>query len=402
MSGPVTAFRFGSALSDAPDTTEAITHIADQLQHQDLGPPDVLFVTVTPHHRDQLDQIQRVLARRLNTSQVLGVTAEGVIGQKRELQNTPGISVLAAHLPGVTARAFTGERIDWQAVADAPQALREDLPWPAADADLRAVVLLADPFSSPMTRILPAFNTAWPGVPVVGGMASAARAPGGNRLLINDRILRDGLVGLAIGGPIDIDCTVSQGCRPIGKPWVITKSQRHVVQQLGGRPALRVVQELIDTLSDDERTLAQSGGLLVGRVIDEYKERFGRGDFLIRGLMGVDHDAGYVAIGDTQVRVGQTIQFHVHDAKSAEEDFALLLELQKLHNTPAAGALLFSCNGRGVRLFDRRDMDATLVHDALGAVPLAGFFAAGELGPVGKQNFIHGHTACLVTFRASS
>jgi len=167
----------------------------------------------------------------------------------------------------------------------------------------------------------------------------------------------------------------------------------------GGRNALAVIQEMLREVPERDTQMVQSNGLLVGRVINEYKGHFGRGDFLIRGVVGVDQEAGYIAIGDPQIRVGQTIQFHVRDQRTAEEDFQLLLEAQKLHGD-AGGALLFSCNGRGTRLFDHPDADATMIHHALGDLPLAGFFAAGEIGPVGKENFVHGHTASLVVFRA--
>jgi small ligand-binding sensory domain FIST len=264
---------------------------------------------------------------------------------------------------------------------------------------VKLILLLADPFSTPISKMLPLFNRGFPQTPIIGGMASAAAKPGDNRLLYNGRVLEQGAVGLLMSGRIDVQCTVSQGCRPIGKPLVITKSQRHVVQQLSGRNALEVVQEMVRKLSAEDRQLVQSHGLLVGRVINEYKSRFGRGDFLIRSISGVDEESGYIGVADTAVRTGQTVQFQVRDKQTAEQDLAFLLEAQKLHGQ-AGAALLFSCNGRGTRLFDEPDTDARILRQALGPVPLVGCFAAGEIGPVGEENFLHGHTVSLVTFRA--
>jgi len=146
--------------------------------------------------------------------------------------------------------------------------------------------------------------------------------------------------------------------------------------------------------------LLQVGGLQVGRVIDEGKGNYGRGDFLVRSLVGVKRDTGAVLIGD-YVRVGQTLQFHVRDAKSADEEMRLLLEGETMlaANGQPTGALLITCNGRGTRLFDMPHHDVTLARQILGDIPIAGFFAAGELGPVGDKNFIHGHTAALALFR---
>jgi len=241
-------------------------------------------------------------------------------------------------------------------------------------------------------------NVACPAIPVIGAMASGGEAAHENRLLLDDRVFCAGGVGLAIAGRVEVECTVSQGCRPIGHPYVITRSKRHLVQEMGGRSVMSIIDDVVGQLEPEDQALVQRNGLFVGRVIDEYKERFGRGDFLIKNIIGADREQGYIAIGDPQVNVGQTIQFHVRDQKTAEEDFMLLLEGQQLHGD-AAGGLLFSCNGRGTRLFDHKNADVTVIRKALGDLPLAGFFAAGEIGPVGHESFLHGHTACLAVFR---
>jgi small ligand-binding sensory domain FIST len=138
-------------------------------------------------------------------------------------------------------------------------------------------------------------------------------------------------------------------------------------------------------------------GLLLGRAISEYKDRFERGDFLVTNLAGADEGTGAIAVnGD--MRVGQTVQFHVRDAASADEDLSLLLSALPA-SEPAAGALLCSCNGRGTRLFDAPDHDVRAANRAMPQTPVAGFFAAGELGPVGGHNFVHGHTASCALFR---
>jgi small ligand-binding sensory domain FIST len=87
------------------------------------------------------------------------------------------------------------------------------------------------------------------------------------------------------------------------------------------------------------------------------------------------------------------VQFQVRDAESADEDLKEMLAGQR-----AAGVLLFTCNGRGTNLFPVDDHDATVIADMLGPVPMAGFFAAGELGPVGGRNFLHGFTASMALF----
>jgi small ligand-binding sensory domain FIST len=399
-----TRLRFASAVSDAPVTADAQRHVLEALSAQlGGGKADLVVVFATMQHRAALKQACDELEAALQPRVIVGCSCSGVIGVKRELQEGPGLSVLAGVMPGAALQGFSYEQIDWPAVMDAPSALRETIDLSGDLNDTgdgpRAILLLADPFSTPMVRLLPAFGSAFGDVPVIGGLASGAAESGRNRLVLNGVEMRDGAVGVAIGGKVDVQTTVSQGCRAIGEPMVITRSRRHVVQELGGRNPLMALQHMVARLDPEDRELIQHNGLHVGRVINEYKSRFGRGDFLIRNMIGVDTDEGYLAIGDTRVRTGQTIQFHLRDARSAEDDLRMMLAAQQVHGE-AAGALLFSCTGRGTNLFDHEHADATMVHDALGDVPMAGFFCAGEIGPIGDQSHLHGHTACLAVFRA--
>jgi small ligand-binding sensory domain FIST len=227
----------------------------------------------------------------------------------------------------------------------------------------------------------------------MGGMASGGMGPGETRLFIDDRVVDEGAVGARLPG-VRIRPLVSQGCGPVGDVYTVTRAEGNVIHELGGRPPLLRFQELADGLSPEDRTLL-GRGLYVGRAIDEYKVEPGRGDFLIRQVMGVDQRSGALAVGD-RIEVGETIQFHVRDAATADEDLRALLELEAVE--PADGALLFTCNGRGSRLFPVFDHDASLVSGKLGGLPLAGFNCAGEIGPVGGKNFLHGFTASVALF----
>jgi len=239
-------------------------------------------------------------------------------------------------------------------------------------------------------------------------MASASHEPGGNRLIFGDQVHAGGAVAVLIHGAIRVHSVVSQGCRPIGRPMIVTKADRHIIHALGGRPALDQLHELFASLSPDEQRVVQSG-LHMGVVTNEYQDRFERGDFLVRNVIGADKDSGAIAVGD-YVRVGQTVQFHVRDAATADEDLReLLAGVQPLGcatgagqaeaRTPAGcGALLFTCNGRGTRMFEGPDHDAGALRQILGDMPVAGFFAAGEIGPVGGEHFLHSFTATIAVF----
>jgi small ligand-binding sensory domain FIST len=258
----------------------------------------------------------------------------------------------------------------------------------------QALLLVADPFSFPSEQFLDWVGRRHPGLPVIGGMASAAQAPGGNRLAIGRQIRTSGAVGALLGPGIAVETVVSQGCRPFGQPLVVTRSEDNIIFELAGTPALeRLVAQAHGSLTETEVALLEMGGLQIGRVIDEHRETFGRGDFLLRSVLGADRRNGALAVGDV-VPVGTTVQFHLRDARTADEDLQVLLKGRR-----ADGALVFTCNGRGSRLFDEPHHDARVLSDLLGPVPLAGFFAAGEIGPVGGRNFIHGFTASMALLR---
>jgi small ligand-binding sensory domain FIST len=275
------------------------------------------------------------------------------------------------------------------------------LGWPdemaGADAADAFVLALGDPFTFPVDLMFQHIEEEHRGLRVIGGMASGGRAPGECSLMLNDRVPDQGAVGVLVRGPVTVRSVVSQGCRPIGRPMVVTKSRENVLLELGGRTAGEQLQELWKELNPRDQDLVQRG-LHVGRVINEYRDDFRRGDFLVRNVVGFEPKSGAVAITD-RVRVGQTVQFHVRDAVSADEDLHELLQIDvSAHEKKPGGALLFTCNGRGRNLFPEPHHDATVIRREVGPVPLAGFFAQGELGPIGGQNFIHGFTASVALF----
>ncbi len=386
--------QFHSAISDLASSDDAVAQVIAEARGATDGKTDVAFVFLTGDHSDQADAIVEKLWLELDPQCVVGCSAEGVIGGEREIERSPGISLLVGLLPQVRFHPFhISGQSDWRELLEDEETMQARL---GLGPETRALVGFGDPFTTPLNPFLAAIDSASPLAPLIGGMASSAHAPGENVLIRNDRTYSDGFVGLSLAGPVEVDTIVSQGCRPIGRPLVITRSHDNVIEQLGGRPAMQSLREIVEAMPDAERRQLQNG-LFVGRAISEYREEFKRGDFLIRNLVGVDEESGAVAMADL-VKTGQTVQFHVRDAATADEDLELLLKAQP-GQTPPAGGLLFSCNGRGTRMFEKPCHDIHAARAAMPRTPVAGFFAAGELGPVGGRNFIHGHTASFALFR---
>jgi len=394
-----TGLRFAAAHSTQGETAAAIDEICSDVAERLGSQATLALVFASHHHADGFGRMAKAVCDRLGTENLLGCTGESIVGSDQEIEERPALALWAAHLPGVSVSTM---HLEFERTAEGPSFVGwpDELndAWPK-DSNL---LLLGEPFSFPADVLLARLNEDRPGVQVFGGMASGASAPGENRLLLGRRELAQGAVAALIHGPVRLTSVVSQGCRPIGRPLVITKAERNVIHELSGKPALAQLREIFQSLSPDDQQLLQRG-LHVGRVVSEYRDRFGRGDFLIRNVVGADPESGTVAIGDW-VRVGQTVQFHVRDARTAHEDLTEMLSSARRgvsassDSAAPAGALLFTCNGRGSRLFGEPHHDAHALAAAWGNPPTAGFFAQGEIGPVGGKNFLHGFTASVVVF----
>lgn len=343
------------------------------------APVDLAFLFLSAELRDDADEALATVHEQLAPRHLLGCVAEGVLARDTEVEAGRAAAVWAASLPGAEVGSFHVDTVELEegtAVVGFPAGV---------DADL--VTLLVDPYSFPADAFLEKLNEDHPGLPIVGGIAP------GRRLLLGEEVLDEGAVGALVSG-VPVQTLVSQGCAPIGRDAVVTAAEGNVVHELAGERALDRLREDLESLGERERALAATG-LLVGLVIDENRPSYGRGDYLMRGLIGADEDSGALAIG-APVRVGQTLRFHVRDAASADED--LRETLAPVVGGGAAGALLFTCNGRGTNMFPAPGHDARVVAEALGAPALAGFFCGGEIGPVGGRAFLHGFTATLAVF----
>ena len=385
-----------AAISEHLDTRTAAIEVAALLENAMSGHVDLVFVFASFHHREALEEAIADIRQTLSPTTIIGVTTESVVGCDLELEGVAGLSAIAFNLPGITLTPWTTTP-----KKPVPISRPDEIPnWIGLQEDTEAVFFFADPFSTPITRLLPALVNCRgkdKPLPIIGGMASGASQARYNRLFLDDQALRSGGVGLTISGPLELDCIVSQGCRPIGEHFRVTKVDGNVVLELGGKPALDVLQNLAKRADAKERDFLQ-GGLLLGGVIDENRSHFGRGDFLVRSILGIDRKRKGIAAGEFY-RLGKTVQFHVRDPQTAVEDLQLLLDSQQLVKQPFAG-LLVTCNGRGRSLFHEEDHDLNIIRERIGEVPIAGFFAAGEIGPIGGKSFLHGHTACLTLFRS--
>ncbi len=387
-------YRFGDGLAEDVDLVEA----AESAVAQALAPlagrrPDLLCFFICG------DDPAAVHAAGLRAMELagavtsVGCSAGGVIGGGRGTEATSAVSAWAACLPGVrcTPLHLVPVRADGRTgVTGMP-----DGRW-----NHEIAMVLADPYTFPVDSFVQGSGELLPGLPLIGGVASGSGGPAGVRLFLDGRCVEGGAVGVLLGGQVTARPLVSQGCRPIGPPMTVTRAEDNVLLELAGTPALSKLEQIITELPPEDQQSAMRG-LHIGIAMDEYAAEHERGDFLVRGVVGADRNRGAIAIGDV-VEVGRTVRFQVRDAAAAADDLAELFSRSRDDSDLAGGALLFSCNGRGAAMFPSADHDVLAVRGGLGVPGVAGFFAAGEIGPVGGRNHLHGFTASILAFGARS
>lgn len=373
-----------------------LQHWAEALRGRLPAPSVTLgLVFLSPQFFDRAAEVLEILRVHARIPLLVGCSSVGVIANGEEHQDDAGLSLALFHLPGARLRAVHFDQ-------ESMESLSGPGGWPGVTgvdaAGVNSWLVFADPFHLDGERWLREWNAAYPGIPTVGGLASGVWEEQRTQLYLNGDVHETGVIALAVGGEVRIEPIVSQGCTPIGDTWTITKADRQRIVQIANRPAYTVLVDTFNSLSKEDQSKTQ-GNLFVGFASSEYRDEFRRGDFLVRNLLGANAAEGTIMVGAAP-RAGQTIQFQRRDATAATEDlsWSLARARERIAGRTVYGACLCCCNGRGARLFGRSNHDAGLLQEQLGPLPVAGLFCAGELGPVGERNFLHGYTAAIAVF----
>jgi small ligand-binding sensory domain FIST len=383
--------RIATGLSTQPDPlaggSEAAREAAEGLEGAEA---DVALVFASGGHlaapEAMLEGINNALAPRA----LVGCGAGGVLGCGRELESGTAVAVWAAAFDeGAEARPFH--------LAPSEDQARPAIDELLARGRIDSLIILCDPYSCPTDAMLTALARQAAAVPVLGGLSSARTPEGDGALFLQDTLCEHGAVGICLSGVEMLPC-VSQGAAPVGREVTVTAAEGDLIYELAGRPAVETIEQIVSELPARERALVMAG-LLIGIVIDSGKPDYEQGDFLVRGVLGADPTSGAIAVG-ASVDQGQVVRLHARDARSAGEDLQreLRLRAEALGGGAPAGALMFSCTGRGQAMFGACDHDVTMVQRELRGAPSAGFFAAGEIGPVGGRSFLHTLTATVGVF----
>jgi small ligand-binding sensory domain FIST len=391
--------KWSTALSQKLDLEQALQECCAKLNKElDGQDPDLLMAFIAPEFMAKYDLVPGIIYGAMSPKTFIGCSAAGFIGGGMEVEQNPAVSMVAARLPDVAVKGFHLTDAQMPDLDDAPENWHKLINVaPPLQPDF---ILLSDPFSFRIDILVQGLDFAFPKAVKIGGLSSGANEPGINAMFLNDKVYKEGMVGVALSGNLVIDTIVAQGCRPIGRPLHVTKCNKNFLYELDGEPAVNVLHGLLMGLAPHDQELARHS-LFLGVVMDEFKDNFKPGDFLIRNILGLEQNSGALVIGEI-LRPERTIQFHLRDAATSSEDLRMLLrnfkDRHSSNNKNASGALLFSCLGRGQYLYGEPNHDSHCFFEHMGEIPLGGFFCNGEIGPVGGTTFLHGYTSSFGIF----
>jgi small ligand-binding sensory domain FIST len=383
-----------SAISDLEDSGQAVDAVVTQLRERLEGlEPDLLLVFSSPDHTSLWDELPNRLLDRLGGRALIGCSGGGIIGDGREVEQRSALSVCAAALPDVkltTLHLANGQ------LPESNAGWHERLGFgPDEDASF---IVLPDPFGFDADDCLTTLQEAFPQAPILGGLASGGILPRTNAVFVDGGCHREGAALLALRGNIAIDPIIAQGCRPVGDTMLVSSCDGHIIHGLDNMKPGDALQALHASLDEDDRDLMRDSLFMGVEMADQREYR--AGDFLIRNIVGLQPDGGALAVA-TLLERWQAVQFHLRDQRASREDLERQLDGYRDADraTEPAGALLFSCLGRGEQLYGEPHHDSSRFGDKLGDLGLAGFFCNGEIGPVGGKVFLHGYTSAFAVVR---
>ena len=383
--------KWASAVSDNPELQTCMSECVGEIKEGLGQPPDLIIAFVSSEFSTDYNKVVEIRKEMATDGVLIGCCGNGIIGAGKEIEHRPGFALAGATLPNISLHTFQVSDSQIPDGDDAPDKWEQLVGLNAIDQP--DFIILSDPFSIRISNLVQGLDYAFPNNTTIGGISSGGRGPGENVLYLNDELIRQGAIGLAITGDAKIDTIVAQGCKPIGKPLRITQCDRNLLKEIDGNPPFQILENLYSTLDDTDRKLFEHS-LFIGMVMDPFNDDPTMGDFLIRNILGADKNNNIIAIGEL-LREGQIIQFHLRDSEASSNELRNLLTSADLPDLriDECGALLFSCLGRGSYLFGKPDHDTDMLKQHIGEIPLTGFFCNGEIGPVAGSTYIHGYTS---------
>ena len=390
-----------SSVSNSPSLDLAIEDVTREISKK-LGnnKPDLGLVFISSHHSSSYEEITEKIKEKINCEFILGCSGSGVIGEGKEFEYLPGVSLTVASLPNVTLKPFHFTRDILPNPDESPDAWKETVD--VLDDDPKTIILFPDPFSIRTEYVLDGLDFAFPNTKIIGALASGGNKPGDNALFVNGETYSKGCSGVVISGDFELDILVAQSCRPIGEPMIVTQSNNNVINELDSDLPIVAIKKLYDELPEDEKGI-MNNALQIGILMDRLGDIDDEITYMIRNISSIDKDTGSITIGES-ITDGQVVQFHLRDSGAAQEELKKMLTEYKINDDQIIkSTLMFSSVGRGKYLLGESHHDINLYKNIIdNNSPITGFFSNGEISPIGDRTYLHGYTSSFAIFRENN
>jgi len=340
------------------------------------------LIYVTDYLADDLKNILRHLTDQTGISQWVGTVGMGICAGGTELFDRPAMAVMTLSL----------DEQDYEIIHTIND---EEKPLPAATQEWIAKttpllgIVHGDSNNPKIQHMVEEFART-SGSFLVGGLTASRQTSyqvAGS--LENGGLTGGGLSGVLFAPSVEVATGLSQGCSPIGESHIVSDCVDNVIVGIDGRGALDVFKEDIgDVLARDLNRVA---GYIHAAFPIEGSDT---GDYLVRNLVGIDPEHGWLAVGG-DIKLGERILFVRRDPQSAEEDLvSMVTKLKKRLPGDPKGGVYYSCIARGPNMFGTEGREAEIIHDILGDFPLIGFYANGEI----SNDRLYGYTGVIALF----
>jgi small ligand-binding sensory domain FIST len=392
--------------------------------------PSLGIVYFTDHYASDAQDLLSTLRQELtDVKDWAGTVGVGIASNSVEYFGEPALAVMLCDLPRESYRVFSGV---------APLAA-------SAVFQPHSALVHADGRTPDLADLLGELAGRTSSGYLFGGLCASRHAAPQIASRAEDEaqgVWEGGLSGVAFSEQVSLVSRVTQGCQPMllssgqaAPAHRITRSDRHVVLELNGQPALDVMlAELGISLSEPVKATQTLRQTFVGlKSASEASERLPKqrsfdAQTRVRHLVGLDPLRRGFAVADFAPE-GSELTFCERHVQAARRDLMRIcaeireeLEPEELldealdssqsainsvavsadfirgygsnQSKKIIGAIYVSCAGRGGPHFGGDSAELQIVRHALGDVPLVGFFAGGEIA---HQN-LYGYTGVLTVF----
>jgi hypothetical protein len=215
----------------------------------------------------------------------------------------------------------------------------------------------------------------------------------------DDEVVSGGVSYALLSGKAQASWAISHTVIPIGGERIVTRSQGNIIHEIDNKPAVEVLKEYLpeNALADDRNWMDYANSLaLCFRAPSYMKDE----EYVVRGVPAVKMADGSIIV-QTEVQEGTSIWFSSRDKQKLATGFDRMARQikEQLGGEKPNLVLQFECATRGKMMLREREklQLQRRFRQSLGPdAPWAGYYCAGEIGPVEEHNNHHLYTSVVL------